>query len=755
MSPRATLTDDAPVTPSSPGTRVTEGVQAAPVPRPHRLGVHLVGDGIDAAVVAAQAERVELCLLDAGPDGALSERRIRLAGPLHGVWHGHVPGVRPGQRYGFRVHGRWDPAGGLRHNSAKLLLDPYARGLSGSIDLRPEVYGHEVDEDLAPTSGELRRDGRDSAAFVPHGVVLEDLGYTGTPRPHVPWSETVVYEAHVRGLTKLMPGLPEDLRGTYAGLAHPVTVRHLRSLGVTTIELLPIQAIASEPFLVRRGLANYWGYNTLGFFAPEPRYATRRAREQGPAAVLDELKGMVSLLHDAGIEVVLDVVYNHTAEAGSDGPHLSWRGLDNTGYYLHDGGSPATYADLTGCGNTLDYRRSRVVQMALDSLRYWVQDVGVDGFRFDLAVTMGRDAAEYSGRHPFLVALQTDPVLSGVKLIAEPWDLGPGGWRTGQFPYPMAEWNDRFRGAVRTFWLSDAAAQAHGHAGHDLRDLATRLAGSADLFGHGEIPGGRGPTASLNFVTAHDGFTMADLVSYDHKDNRANLEDNRDGTNDNRSWNHGAEGTVTTDSDAAAILPLRRRSIRNLMGTLLLAAGTPMITAGDEFGRSQRGNNNAYCQDGELSWVDWDLRPWRSDLLATTRRLLYLRHEHPVLRPDRFSTGWFIGDDVIPDLAWYGGDGRVLDPTAWHDRGRRVLQLLRSGQPFGDVDALVVLNGSLDQVDVELAIGRERGYTLAWDSSWEHPREIRAQAILSGVRVLPGDHIEMDPLSMRLYFSLP
>ena len=753
VTPRATLGKEPLASPLRLVSEPVATLEAAGVPAPRGLGVHLRGDGVDVGIVAAQADRVELCLLDRGPDGGWRERRYTLAGPVHGLWHGHVPGVRAGQHYGFRVHGRWDPAAGLRHNPAKLLLDPYARGLEGTLELRGEVYGHVVDRNLNPLYPDLPRDDRDSAPWVPHGVVLEDHPWSGAPRPFVPWSETVVYEAHVKGLTKLMPGMPEELRGTYAGLAHPVMIDHLRSLGVTTLELLPIQAIASEPFLLKRGLTNYWGYNTLGFFAPEPSYATQRAQDRGAAAVLDEVKGMVSLLHEAGIEVVLDVVYNHTAEAGADGPHLSWRGLDNTGYYLHDGRSPATYADLTGCGNTLDFRRSRVVQMALDSLRYWVERVGVDGFRFDLAVTLGRDAAEFSGRHPFLVALQTDPVLSTAKLIAEPWDLGPGGWRTGQFPYPVTEWNDRFRGASRTFWLSDAAALSHGHAGHDLRDLATRLAGSADLFGHGEIPGGRGPTASLNFVTAHDGFTLADLVSYDHKDNRANLEDNRDGSDDNRSWNHGVEGSVNRESDAAAILPLRRRSIRNLMGTLLLAAGTPMITAGDEMGRSQRGNNNAYCQDSEISWMSWDLKPWRADLLATTKYLLHLRRQHASLRPDRFSAGWFVGDDVIPDLAWYGVDGRVLDASAWHDRGNRVLQMLRSGEPFGDQDALLVLNGYLDQVEVELAIGRERGYTLMWDSAWEHPREIRAQAILSGVRVLAGERIEMEPLSMRLYLS--
>ena len=737
---------------TGPSHAAPEPPKAAPLPSPHLLGAHLSGDGVDVAVFAGQASKVDLCLFDPRPGGGWEERRFRLRGPVHGVWHGHVRGVGAGAHYGFRVHGKWDPAAGLRHNPAKLLLDPYARGIEGELRLAPEVYGHGVDAELKPLHPDLRRDARDSAAFVPHGVVLEDLPWTGAPHPRTPWSETVIYEAHVRGLTQQLPGVPEELRGTYAGLAHPATIEHLRGLGVTAVELLPVHAAASEPFLEGRGLRNYWGYNTLSFFSPEPGYATRRACEAGAAGVLDEFKGMVSLLHEAGLEVILDVVYNHTAEGGEDGPHLSWRGLDNTSYYLHDGGSPATYADLTGCGNTLDFRRSRVVQMTLDSLRYWVEHVGIDGFRFDLAVTLGRDAAEYSGRHPFLVALQTDPVLSHAKLIAEPWDLGPGGWRTGQFPYPMAEWNDRFRGAARTFWLADAAAMSRGNEGHDLRDMATRLAGSADLFGHGDIPGGRGPTASINFVTAHDGFTLADLVSYDHKDNSANLEDNRDGSDDNRSWNHGVEGPVF-GREAALVAPRRRRSIRNLLGTLLLSSGTPMVTAGDESGRTQGGNNNAYCQDNEISWVSWDLEPWQSDLLATARYLLRLRREHPVLRPERFATGWFADGDMIPDLAWYGADGRVMDGAAWHDRTTRVLQMLRSGRPAGDADALLILNGSLSEVEVELAIGRERGYRLFWDSAWEHPRQRSVQAFLSGVRVPPGERVDVSPLSMRLYLS--
>ncbi|MDD9208018.1 glycogen debranching protein GlgX, partial [Georgenia sp. 10Sc9-8] len=609
-----------------------------PAGAPWRPGVHLAGDGIDVVVHAGRATAVDLCLLEVRADGSLTERRHRLLGPTAGTWTGHVPGVRPGQRYGFRVHGRWDPAAGLLHNPAKLLLDPYARGTVGEAVLGPALYGHGVDDRLRPLAGRPPS-ALDSAPFVPHAVVMDEPDGGVAPRPYVPWEKTVVYEAHVRGLTMSLPGVPPELRGTYAGLSHPATVEHLHSLGVTTVELLPIHASMPEPFLTEQGLSNYWGYNTLAFLAPEPRYATQAARDAGPQAVLAEVKGMVSLLHEAGLEVVLDVVYNHTCEAGADGPTLSLRGLDNTGYYLHDGRQPATLVDVTGCGNSLDFRRTRAVRLALESLRYWADEVGVDGFRFDLAVTLGRNAAEFTPYHPFLVAMVTDPVLSTLKLAAEPWDLGPGGWRTGEFPAPMGDWNDRFRDAVRTFWLADARAAADGQPGHDLRDLATRMSGSADLFGHGEVPGGRSPLASVNLVTAHDGFTLADLVGYDHKHNEANGEHNRDGTDHNHSWNHGVEGPVREHGPAGAVLPLRRRSIRNLLGTLLLSAGTPMITAGDELGRSQLGNNNAYCQDNEISWVRWDLAPWRQDVLATTRYLLRLRREHPVLRPTRFASG--------------------------------------------------------------------------------------------------------------------
>ncbi|GAA4416513.1 glycogen debranching protein GlgX [Georgenia halophila] len=743
----------------------------SPAANPRRLGAHLVGDGIDVAVHASQAERVDLCLLDEGGDGTPTERRFSLCGPVDGIWHGHVPGVGAGQRYGFRVHGRWDPDAGLLHNPAKLLLDPYARALAGAVEPAPAIYSHVVGDDLAPLDGPWQADGRDSAPHVPHGVVVDDRFDAAVPGPGTPWADTVLYEAHVRGLTMRLPEVPPELRGTYAGLAHPATVAHLKELGVTAVELLPVHAKFPEPFLTQKGLTNYWGYNTLGYFAPEPSYATKAAQQAGPEAVLAEVKGMVALLHAAGLEVILDVVYNHTCEGGGDGPTLSFRGLDNTGYYLHDGAAPARLVDVTGCGNSLDFRRTRVVQLTLDSLRYWASEVGVDGFRFDLAVTLGRDAADFSPRHPFLVAMATDPVVGATKLITEPWDLGPAGWRTGQFPAPAADWNDRFRNTVRRYWLADPATAAKGGTGKDLRELATRLAGSADLFSHGEVPGGRGPLASVNFVTAHDGFTLADLVTYDHKHNAANLEDNHDGTDDNRSWNHGVEGSVPRDSPAAEIVPVRRRSMRNMLGTMLVAAGTPMLTAGDEMGRTQGGNNNAYCQDNDISWLDWNRDGWHADLLATSTCLLRLRREHPVLRPEGFCTGRPAGDDTVPDLSWYDETGTPMTPEAWADPHRRVLQMHRSGRPLGDVDALVVLNGSLDEQTVVPPIGRGTGYDLVWDSAWETPGDGHGASLENPddwpeqsdgedgngqhVPPEPGYAVEMESLSMRIYLARP
>ncbi|MDQ3382470.1 MAG: glycogen debranching protein GlgX, partial [Actinomycetota bacterium] len=589
-----------------------------PTDVPPPLGVSVHDGGADVAAIARHATGVELCLFDEGA----GERRVPLTRTANGIWWDHVDDVGPGVRYGFRVHGPWSPEDGHRHNPAKLLLDPYAAGITGAVRWGPEVFGHVVDERWQGDGA--TRDDRDSAADVPRSVVVADgFDWAGDAPPRVPWTQTVIYEAHVRGLTIAHPGVPEEIRGTYAALGHAAVIEHLSSLGVTTLELLPVHAFTHEPDLVQRGLVNYWGYNTMGFFAPHEPYAAAR----DPQGVVDEVKGAVRALHAAGIEVVLDVVYNHTAEqSGATGATLSWRGLDNASYYRLD--ERGRDVDVTGCGNTVDLREPMVARMVLDSLRHWVGQFHVDGFRFDLAPALarGRDGA-YDPDHPFHVALRADPVLSGVKLIAEPWDLGVHGWRTGQFPPPFAEWNDRFRDTARTFWLADTGRALHGQAGHGARELATRIAGSPDLFG----PGDRGAIASVNYVTAHDGFTLADATAYEQLHNRANGQGNRDGHHDNRTWNHGVEGPT----DDQAILSARAWSVRNLLAITLLSAGVPMLTAGDEFGRTQGGNNNAFCQDNATSWVDWSLADTDSGraLLASTSELTRLRREHPVLRP--------------------------------------------------------------------------------------------------------------------------
>jgi glycogen operon protein len=631
------------------------------------LGVRLHSEGADVAVFAGHADAVEVCLRR----GNGEYRRERLTHRVHGVHFARIPDVRAGDVYGLRAHGPWRPQDGHRYNPAKLLVDPYARALTGQLSWRPEVFGHVVGDDL--TGDLLQRDDRDSAAFVPHGVVVDERFDWGDDRPpSVPWSRTVVYEAHVRGLTMTMPGVPEALRGTYAGLAHPATLEHLVSLGVTTVQLLPVHAFVSEPALLGRGLTNYWGYNTLGFFAPHAAYASADSPDQ----VLREFKGMVRLLHQAGLEVVLDVVYNHTCEQSVAGGTLSWRGLDQASYYRLDGAGRDV--DLTGCGNTLDFSHPRVVQLTLDSLRYWARECHVDGFRFDLATTLarGRDG-RFDRDHPFLVALRTDPLLSRLKLVAEPWDVGPDGWRTGQFPPPLAEWNDRYRDAIRTFWLADAPRRARGERGHGVRDAATRLAGSQDLFGQQ----GRGPLSSVNYVASHDGFTLADLTAYNRKHNESNGEGNRDGHDDARSWNHGVEGTVGDLTDGAAVEQSRHRSVRNLLGTLLFSTGVPMLAAGDEMGRTQGGNNNAYCHDDPTTWVDWQLAPWQRDLLTTTRHLLRLRRELPALRSRSFFAGHPVHSDGTTDLAWFDADGALMTDGAWSDAGRSVLQMFVHGGP--------------------------------------------------------------------------
>jgi len=675
---------------------------------PPALGATLTPDGVDFAIYAGHADAVEICLFEAGDATGASERKITLADRTHGTWFGSVPGLGAGARYGVRAHGPWLPEQGLRHNADKLLLDPYARAIEGQVTWRPEVFGHVVEAQLHGDPDV--RDERNSAPYVPRAVVVDDrFDWGGDCPPHVPWAQTVIYETHLRNLTKRHPGIPEPLRGTYAAMAHPITVAHLHGLGVTSVELLPVQAFSHEPELVGQGLVNHWGYNTLGFFAPQAAYAASR----DPQGQLEEFKGMVKLLHTAGLEVILDVVYNHTCEQARDGATLSWRGLDNRAYYRLD--ERGRDIDVTGCGNTLDLRHPVVTRMVLDSLRYWVEKCHVDGFRFDLAVALGRGRNDgYHPNHPFLVALRTDPVLSRVKLIAEPWDLGVHGWRTGQFPPPFAEWNDRFRDAVRTFWLPDVKRSAHQEPGHGVRELATRLAGSQDLFGARD----RGPIASVNYVAAHDGFTLADATAYERKHNRVNGEDNRDGSDDNRSWNHGLEGPGMDEP----LLAARRRSIRNLLASELLATGVPMINAGDELGRSQRGNNNTYCQDNDMSWFDWDLKPWQSDLLATTRFLTRLRASSPVLRQRSFFTGRAAHQDGLADLQWFAADGQPMGEAAWNDPNTRTLTMFLDGTPLGGESLLIIFHGGAQDGEVTLPAQRQgTTYHLVWDSAWELP----------------------------------
>ncbi|MGW5424001.1 glycogen debranching protein GlgX [Streptomyces sp. NPDC003943] len=635
----------------------------APTPLGARVRVGPDGAmGTNFALWAGGAEAVELCLF--APDG--TETRLPLTELTHEIWHGFVPGVGPGQRYGYRVHGRWDPWTGARWNPAKLLLDPYARAVDGDFTLPPEVYGHVRDWPQQHVADTVR-DERDSAPYVPKGVVVQDDDdWSDDRRPKTPWPDSVIYELHVRGFTMRHPGVPEHLRGTYAGLAHPAAVEHLVRLGVTAVELLPVHQFAHEDHLLRRGLSNYWGYNSIGYFAPHAGYSSSGTTGQQ----VGEFKRMVRALHAAGIEVILDVVYNHTAEAGELGPTLSLKGIDNRGYYRLQSDA-RRYADYTGCGNTLHVVQPQVLRLITDSLRYWVTEMGVDGFRFDLAAALARSMHDVDMLSPFLAVIAQDPVLRRVKLIAEPWDVGNGGYQVGAFPPLWTEWNDRYRDAVRDFWRG---------ALPDVRDLGYRLSGSSDLYAWG----GRRPYASVNFVTAHDGFTLRDLVTYERKHNEANGEGNRDGTHDNRSWNCGVEG----ETDDPAVGALRRRQSRNLLTTLLLSTGVPMLVAGDEMGRTQGGNNNAYCQDNEIGWLDWTLpeEPGRAQLLALTRRLLALRHRHPVLRRGAFFSGRPQGADGLRDLAWFTTEGTEMTERDWYAPAA-TLGLYLSGRDIPGRDA--------------------------------------------------------------------
>ena len=654
-------------------SRIREGL-------PFPLGATWDGLGVNFALFSANATKVELCIFDASGEEEIE--RIELPEYTDEIYHGYLPDAHPGLIYGYRVHGPYDPENGHRFNPNKLLIDPYAKQLVGELKWSEALFGYTIGH----PDGDLSFDERDSAPFVPKSKVIDPAYTWGRDhRVSVPWDKTIFYEAHVRGLTMQHPAVPEALRGTFAGLAVPEVVDHLKKLGVTSIELLPIHGFVNDQHLLQKGLNNYWGYNSIAFFAPHSRYIA--------SGKIAEFKEMIAHLHDAGLEVILDVVYNHTAEGNEQGPTLSMRGIDNASYYRLMPENKRYYINDSGTGNTLDLSHPCVLQMVTDSLRYWASEMHVDGFRFDLATILGRYHDGFSERHSFLVACRQDPVLRTVKLIAEPWDCGPGGYQVGGFAPGWAEWNDRFRDTVRAFWKGDDG---------QLADFAGRMTASGEMFNHR----GRRPYSSVNFITAHDGFTLHDLVSYNDKHNEANDENNQDGSNNNLSWNHGVEGPT----DDPEINALRLRQMRNFFATLLLAQGTPMIVAGDEFARTQHGNNNAYCQDSEIGWVNWDLDDDGKALLKFVKRLIKLRLAYPILRRGRFLVGDYNEDIGVKDVTWLAPDGNEMTTEQWEDSQGRCLGMLMDGraQETGirragaDATLLLVVNAHHDLVNFRL-----------------------------------------------------
>ncbi|MFM0212733.1 glycogen debranching protein GlgX [Paraburkholderia sediminicola] len=661
---------------TSYSTRIAEGT-------PFPLGATWNGSGVNFALFSAHATRVELCLFD--ESGETEIERIELPEYTDEVWHVFVPNLKPGAVYGYRVHGPYEPEKGHRFNPNKLLLDPYAKAHIGELKWAPEIFGYTLDSE----DGDLSFDERDSAPFVPKCKVVDaNFSWSHPERNALPWDRAIFYETHVRGFTKRHPDVPENLRGTFAGLGQQVVLDYIKGLGVTSVELMPIQTFVNDSYLLDKGLTNYWGYNTIGFFAADPRFFASSIDSVG------EFKEMVDRFHNANLEVILDVVYNHTAEGNERGPTISFKGIDNASYYRLMPDEPRYYINDTGTGNTLNLSHPRVLQMVTDSLRYWVTEMKVDGFRFDLATILGRETHGFDEGGGFLDSCRQDPVLSAVRLVAEPWDCGPGGYQVGGFPPGWAEWNDRFRDTVRGYWKGDEG---------EVPDLAKRLTGSGDKFNHR----GRRPWASVNFVAAHDGFTLNDLVSYNDKHNEANGEDNKDGHSDNKSWNMGVEGP-TDDSD---IRQQRERQKRNLLATLLLSQGTPMILAGDEFGRTQKGNNNAYCQDNEISWVDWEgVDDDGRALTEFVKNLTTLRHRLPVLRRGRFLSGEYNEALEVTDARWLSPDGTDLSQEQWDDPSMRCFGLVIDGRaqasgirrPASDATLLLVLNAHHDVVNFTL-----------------------------------------------------
>src|SRR5258705_3484028 len=627
---------------------------------PYPLGANWDGVGVNFSLFSENATKVELCLFDAAQ--AQPETRTPMTEQTHQIWHLYLPEARPGQLYGYRVYGPYAPREGHRFNPAKLLLDPYAKAITGAVQWSDALFGYTIghaDQDLS-------RDEKDSAAGMPKSVVVDPAFSWGNDAPPAtPWHKTIIYELHVRGFTMRHPNVPSELRGTYAALTCPAVIDYLKALGITAVELLPVHQFVADKHLLDRGLTNYWGYNSIGFFAPETGYSGSGAMGKQ----VSEFKSMVRALHREGIEVILDVVYNHTGEGNQLGPTLCFRGFDNASYYRLVENDRRYYLDYTGCGNTLDMTHPRVLQLIMDSLRYWVAEMHVDGFRFDFASTLPRELHDFDRLGAFFDIIQQDPIISQVKLIAEPWDLGPGGYQVGNFPVLWAEWNAAYRDTVRRFCKGD---------GGQVGGLGFRLTGSSDLYGHN----GRLPYASINFITAHDGFTLQDLVSYNEKHNEANGEENRDGHNENLSWNWGAEG----DTDDPNILGLREQQKRNFLVTLLLSQGVPMLLAGDEIGRTQKGNNNAYCQDNEISWLDWKLDRPRRELLEFTRYLIRLLHEHPVLRRRHFFQGRHIRGSEVKDLAWFRPDGKEMSDEDWNNPETRSFGLRLDGDAIEELD---------------------------------------------------------------------
>ena len=714
-----------------PAARGTTPVKVWPGD-PYPLGATYDGFGTNFSLFSEVADRVELCLFDEDDQ----ETRVPLPEATGFCWHGYLPNVGPGQRYGYRVHGPYDPSSGARCNPSKLLLDPYAKAIDGQVRWNPAVYAYSFDDPDGPANTE------DSAPYMPRSVVVNPYFlWDNDHHPRTPWHETVIYEAHVKGMTMRHPDVPEALRGTYAGLAHPAVIEHLVGLGVTAIELMPVHQFAHDQVLLDRGLRNYWGYNSIGFFAPHNEYSSLH---EGGGQV-QEFKQMVKQLHAAGLEVILDVVYNHTAEGNHLGPTLSFRGIDNAAYYRLVPDDERYYFDYTGCGNSLNMRHPHVLQLIMDSLRYWVLEMHVDGFRFDLAAALARELHAVDRLSAFLDMIQQDPVISQVKLIAEPWDVGEGGYQVGNFPPKWSEWNGQFRDTVRDFWRG---------TDQTLAEFASRFTGSSDLY----ASTGRRPYASVNFVTAHDGFTLRDLVSYNDKHNEANGEGNRDGEAHNRSWNCGVEGP-TRDPKVVA---LRCRQQRNFIATLFLSQGVPMLLHGDELGRTKQGNNNTYCQDSELSWLDWEHTD--EDLLTFTKRMIALRGDHPVLR----RRGWFLGKSIrgsnLTDIGWFRPGGQEMTEDDWHAAFAKGLGVFLNGEgiagsdPRGerivDDDFYVVFNAHHEALEFTLpAVFGERPWTTVIDTFQEAELACgrRADKLKEPPPLVGGAKFEVSPRSLRIF----